>query len=274
MGEIEGWSASHSVSRNIMTRAEIERNGLPRYYQLSNVLSKRIEHGVYKLGELLPTEIELCEEFGVSRYTVREALRRLTDAGLVKRRQGSGSQVIQDRPGTNYVHSMRSLSELFQYASETALDIEVIEERVPSPEHTGSFGDEAGDPWLHLIGVRRELGSGTPIAYSNVFINRKFAGVRDDLASYSGAIYDLIESRYNVRVADVEQEIAAHPISKQAARMLGLSVRTWVVQVVRRYISSDGELMVVSLNDHPGERFSYKMHLRREEALRTSQRLR
>jgi DNA-binding GntR family transcriptional regulator len=247
-----------------MTRAEIEQSGLPRYYQLSNVLSKRIEQGVYKLGELLPTENELCEEFDVSRYTVREALRRLTEAGLVKRRQGSGSQVIQERAGTNYVHSMRSLSELFQYAAETKLDIDAMEERTPPPEFAAYLGDEAAMPWLHLDGVRKELLSGTPIAYSNIFINRRFAGVKEEIVGYSGAIYDLIEGRYDVRVADVEQEIKAHPISKKAARLLGVSVRTWAVQVVRRYISNEGQVMVVSLNDHPGERFSYKMHLRRE----------
>lgn len=247
-----------------MSRAEIDRAGLPRYYQLSNVLSKRIEDGVYKLGELLPTEIELCEEFDVSRYTVREALRRLTENGLVRRRQGSGSQVVQQRAEANYVHSMRSLSELFQYASETKFVIHSMEESPPPPEFASIFGSAAAEPWLHLNGVRKELRSGAPIACSDIFINSRFAGMRDELADYSGAIYDLIEHRYDVRVADVEQEIRAKPISRPVARILGLSVRTWVVQVIRRYISSSGDLMVVSLNDHPGERFSYKMHLRRE----------
>ena len=61
---------------------------LPRYHQISNILTERIELGRYAIGDLLPTEQDLCAEFDVSRYTIREALRRLTEAGLVRRRQG------------------------------------------------------------------------------------------------------------------------------------------------------------------------------------------
>ena len=67
---------------------------VPRYLQVSAALQRRIEAGDYPLGALLPTEIELSEAFAVNRHTVRDALRRLADAGFVQRRQGSGSQVV------------------------------------------------------------------------------------------------------------------------------------------------------------------------------------
>jgi len=87
-------------NEDIMSGAE---NGseLPRYYQVSNILAKRIEEGKYKVGDLMPTEIELCNEFDISRYTVREALRRLAEAGLVRRRQGSGTQISATHSQSN-----------------------------------------------------------------------------------------------------------------------------------------------------------------------------
>lgn len=247
-----------------MKREEGDSSGLPRYYQVSNILAKRIADGIYPIGAMLPTEVELCEEFEISRYTVREALRRLTEDGLVRRRQGSGSQVIQDRADAGYVHSMRSLSELFQYASETRLEVLSIEKRFPPPEVIAYMGTDVQEPWVHLEGVRRELRSNTLISFTTVFINPKFEAIIADIPDYPGAIYDLIEARYDVTVGDVEQQIRAHPIPRPAARALGVSVRTWSVQVIRRYESTDGLLMQVAINDHPGERFSYKMHLRRE----------
>ena len=247
-----------------MKRGEALSGTLPRYYQVSNILAKRIAEGVYPIGGMLPTEIELCEEFGISRYTVREALRRLTEDGLVRRRQGSGSQVIQDRADAGYVHSMRSLSELFQYASETRLETLSIEKLFPPPEVLPSIGGEVREPWVRLEGVRRELRSNMLISFSTVFINPKFEALTAELPDHPGAIYDLIETRYDVTVGDVEQQIRAHPIPRHAARALGVSVRTWSVQVIRRYVSTDGLLMQVAINDHPGERFSYKMHLRRD----------
>ena len=90
----------------------------PRYMQILAVLRARVEAGVYPLETGLPTESELCDEFDASRYTVREALRRLVDQGMVHRRQGSGSVVVAREPQARYVHSLSSLDGLFQLALE------------------------------------------------------------------------------------------------------------------------------------------------------------
>ena len=50
---------------------------MPRYAQIFNTLSKRMQVGRYPVDMRLPTESELCDEFNASRFTVREALRRL-----------------------------------------------------------------------------------------------------------------------------------------------------------------------------------------------------
>ena len=86
----------------------------PRYMQILATLRSRVEDGLYPLETSLPTEGELCEEFAASRYTVREALRRLVEQGMVSRRQGSGSVVVASQPQARYVHSLSSLAGLFQ----------------------------------------------------------------------------------------------------------------------------------------------------------------
>ena len=63
----------------------------PRYRQVAEKLKSAIEAGEYPVGSLLPTESELCASFNISRYTAREALRRLAEMGLVSRRQGAGT---------------------------------------------------------------------------------------------------------------------------------------------------------------------------------------
>jgi GntR family transcriptional regulator len=236
----------------------------PRYQQLSDLLQRRILDGTYAVGDLLPTENELCTEFGVSRYTVREALRQLINAGLVKRRQGSGTQVVASQVQRNYVHSMRSLSELFQYAADTVFRSYAINKRSLEPALADYVEDDSGQPWLEILGVRLGHDGNTPICHSTVLIHPDFAGVADSLDNHEGAIYRLIEQGYGVAVADVVQEISAAPITKAAATRLATSSRIWAVRIVRRYLSADGQLLLVSINDHPGDRFSYTMHLRRE----------
>src|SRR5215470_18080479 len=66
----------------------------PLYLQVVRALKDDIVSGVYPVGSQLPTEEELCERFSVSRYTVREALRRLREDRLVASRRGAGTTVI------------------------------------------------------------------------------------------------------------------------------------------------------------------------------------
>ncbi|MEI6097756.1 MAG: GntR family transcriptional regulator [Alphaproteobacteria bacterium] len=250
-----------------MTSAVEAKSGAktgPRYAEVSDTLQQRIAAGIYAVGALLPTELDLCHEFGISRHTVREALRRLSEAGLVQRRQGSGSQVISASPKGGYVHAMRSLNELFQYAADTHLRVDRIYEEVPSASLGAVLGDQAAQPWVILEGLRLDATGRQPICWSTVLINRAFAGIVSDFSTLTGAIYRLIEGRYDVLVDRVEQDIRAMPISAEAAAQLGVSRRIWAVQVVRRYLDGEGRLMLVSVNDHPGDRFSYSMQLQKE----------
>lgn len=236
----------------------------PRYVQVADELAARIAAGTYPVGTFLPTEIELCEAFAISRHTVREALRRLADAGLVTRRQGSGSQVAASRPHQAYVHEMRSLAGLFQYAADTRFEIDRIRLAVPSGDGTPDLGTVAREEWLIVEGLRRDPKDGSAICVSTVYIARAYAGIAGDLRTHDGAIYPLIERRFGVEVADVAQEIGALPMPAEAARALGLSRKTWAVRVVRRYRDGEGRLILASVNFHPAERFSYTMHLKRE----------
>ncbi|MGY4706656.1 extracellular solute-binding protein [Candidatus Bipolaricaulota sp. J31] len=73
-----------------------KRSATPLYLQIKEILKERIERGEYAPGERLPTEMELCEMFGVSRITVRQALNELAKEGLLYRQRGSGTYVNRE----------------------------------------------------------------------------------------------------------------------------------------------------------------------------------
>ncbi len=72
-------------------------SGRKLYEQVLDQIQDMIAQGLYKKGDLLPTEKELMEQMGVSRITVREALRLLSEAGVISTRRGRGSVVVLDR---------------------------------------------------------------------------------------------------------------------------------------------------------------------------------
>ena len=86
----------------------------PRYAEILKALQNEIALGEHAVGTLLPSEASLCKRFGVSRFTVREALRRLQEDGLVSRVQGAGSRVLRDTPSGVFVQNYRSMSDLTQ----------------------------------------------------------------------------------------------------------------------------------------------------------------
>ena len=85
--------------------AQIERSSpIPLYFQLKRLLVERITDGSLRPGDMLPTEDQLQEEHGLSRTTVRQALKELEMEGLIVRQRGRGTFVAKPK----YSHSPAS----------------------------------------------------------------------------------------------------------------------------------------------------------------------
>lgn len=81
-----------------MTERPLDRNSpVPLYFQIAENLKRAIEDGTLKPGERLDNELDLTERLGVSRPTVRQAVQRLVEQGLVVRRRGLGTVVVAPR---------------------------------------------------------------------------------------------------------------------------------------------------------------------------------
>lgn len=74
-----------------------EEHNVPLYYQLESLIRRCISSGLLKSGDMLPSEMELCQTFSISRSTVRQAIGRLEEEGLVQRHQGKGSFVAEPK---------------------------------------------------------------------------------------------------------------------------------------------------------------------------------
>ena len=73
----------------------MQAGGVPQYKMLYEILRKHIIDGVYREGDLLPSENELCQLYGMTRPTVRQSLGNLANDGYIRKHQGKGSIVHQ-----------------------------------------------------------------------------------------------------------------------------------------------------------------------------------
>ncbi|MDN2567592.1 GntR family transcriptional regulator [Aquibium sp. A9E412] len=237
----------------------------PRYRQIYTLLRDRIGSGHYPIGSNLPTEVELCAEFGVSRYTVREALRRLVDQGMLARRQGSGSAVLAHEPQHNFVHHVRSLADLFQYALDTHLQILAVEHVTLGAELAESVGGAEGSGWLLVRALRLTRPGGEPICVTHSYIPERFAWIEPEIPDCVGPFYALLEARSGEAISDAVQEIKAEPMPPAVAAALGAEPGAFALRLLRRYASRKGTL-IASFNWHPADVFTYRMQLQRSPA--------
>jgi GntR family transcriptional regulator len=234
-----------------------------RYLQVARTLRKEIVDGVYPVGSQLPTEQQLCERFEVSRYTIREALRRLRDDNLIASRPRAGTLVVP-RPATNsYVQDVVSINDLLAFAAGAQLAIEYSAMVTVDDVLAERAGLEPGSQWLAVRGCRQTEGGDAPVCTTEYYISRSFAAVGRLLHRHSGPIFPLIEDLFGVSVVEVHQEIAAVTVTPELAEVLKVDVGSAALEMRRAYKTSDGEIAQVTINTHPSSRYRHSMTMRR-----------
>jgi GntR family transcriptional regulator len=232
-----------------------------RYIQVARALRKDIVDGVYPVGSQLPTELELCERFSVSRYTVREALRRLREDNLVSSRPRAGTLVVPR--STSDAYDVMSINDLVAFATEARFAIESINMVTLDDDLAARTGLASGEEWLAVRGFRQAEGADVALCRTEYYINRAFAAVGRLLQRHTGPIFPLLEDLFGVSIVEVHQQIAAVLTSPALADGLKTEPGSPALEVQRTYKTSDGEIAQVTINTHPASRFRHSMTMRR-----------
>lgn len=245
---------------------DTEARSDPRYLQVAHTLRQEIVDGVYPVGSQLPTEYELCERFSVSRYTVREALRRLREDSLIASRPRAGTQVIPRTSSGSYAQDVMSINDLLAFASGARFVIESNKMVVIDDALAARTGLAAGEEWLAVRGFRQAEAAQYPVCWTEYYINRVFAAVGRLLQRHSGPIFPLIEDMFGRSIVEVHQEISAVLMPAELAVGLQVDPGAAALELRRTYLTSDGETAQVTVNTHPASRFRHSMTLRRVKA--------
>lgn len=236
----------------------------PRYALLAQSILRHIESGRYPVGGLLPTEIELAEQFGMSRHTVREAIRRLHEMGLLSRRQGVGTRVEAKTVAARYVQSLRTISDLYQYANDMRLDVKAIEEVTADEPLAALLDCRRGQSWIKVSGLRFTGSRREPVCFTTIYINAAFGAICTHIGASKVPVYTLIEKHYGERVREIRQEISAVTVDAKLAFALKVKAGTPALAITRHYLNTADRLIEAAVNIYPAECFSYSIRLRVE----------
>lgn len=245
-----------------MARKPAERGG-KRYEQVAEALIAEIRSGRRAVGETLPGELELARLHGVSRHTVREALRRLEALGLIGRRQGVGTVVKSRQPTPSYVQTVRSPAELLQYPPDSRLAVLASAELRLPRRVAARLGAPAGSRWFRIRCLRRLRESRLPVCWVDVYLLPEFAPIADLIGRRAQPVYEMIEQRFHEKVAGVEVDIRAGLVPEEMQGPLGVGPGTPSLAVIRRYRDAERRLLEVTVSEHPADRYTYSLQLTR-----------
>jgi GntR family transcriptional regulator len=213
-----------------------------------------LKSGEWAADEQLPTEMALVKRFGVSRPTIREALRALEAEGLVIRRRGRGTFVRRDKDGTR-------LATITNVLLGYEADVRVVRaDRTPAAGEVAAFLRVAKGQLVRRF-VRVEVVGGAPLSvvvnYLPMHIGRRIA--LKDLRGHS--MLDLLRGRLRILLGTMRQTIQAVTPDDEVASLLEIDVTQPVLFLRRLVPDTRGNPVQVSDMFYRGERFRYEMEL-------------
>ena len=196
---------------------------LPKYIQIADTLRAEIGSVRYPLGAKLPPETRLCERFEASRFTVREAIKKLASEKLVKTEQGAGTIVVSLLSEGGYAHTYTSLEDLTNYAQKTWLEIQSVDEGFDA-DNTYPKLAFMSDVSLTKISSLRKTVDHKIIALVESYIESSKTDYALETIKNGGPIYAGIEEKFGVAINSVQQETFALGASVSTAEMLKVNV--------------------------------------------------
>ena len=212
--------------------------GVPLHRQLFLVLHDEIARGAIAAGEHLPTEQELCDQFGVSRITVRRALADLADQGYITRRQGVGSFVREHRPTGRQTNTRSYMDELAQIQFESGAKVFEFGLRAAPP----TISDKvvfAGDA-LHILRVRRERRTGEPLLVSEAWLPAALAEAITAEKLAHAPLYRLLADA-GVTLDHVQHEFTAEIAGPRNAQLLDTAIGAALMRINQLAFTADDQ---------------------------------
>ncbi|MBX7219106.1 MAG: GntR family transcriptional regulator [Blastocatellia bacterium] len=239
------------------------KRGIPLYYQLENVLRQKILSGEMAIGEQLPTENELSEQYQISRITVRQALATLVRDGLIERRQGSGTFVKDRSTFQGTLNLTGSLKDLMKMGTDT--DVRLLETQIipAGPKEAGHLKLEPGAEVFQIRRIRTYQGTPYSLVVSSLPMSLGKELSENDFAH--GSLLKALEQRFNFRIGEAYQTITADLADSYSAPLLETNVGAPLLAIERKVYTTKRIPVAYVRTLYRSDVYSYTVKLVLEE---------
>lgn len=240
------------------------KHNKPRHEQISDWLREQISEGHFKVGDQLPSESELSEQFDVSRVTVRHALKTLESEGAIYRRQGLGSFVDEaevDQPMVCLTDFDEDMKRAGMQSGSKIIRRDLDESDTNIAE---KLELETGCKVVRLDRVR--LADDQPVAFDMTWLPIFYGQLLEGHNLEEQTIYTILEEQYDIPILKGRYTINAVNANEYLAEHLGVAPRDALLLIDRISLTTGDKKIYYQRRFYRPDRIRYEVELERRDA--------
>jgi len=243
----------------------------PLYASLAQTLRRDIAQKRYPVGSLLPTEDAIASRYGVSRHTVRQALRELKEEGVISSHAGIGTRVRSPSESPRVFGGINTIGDLLQFAESTEMRVVGRQEIVADAAFAAEYHCKPGQAWLEITLVRKVADQKRPLAHIRAYVRPEYAEAVSREKTFTRPIYALIEEHYGMRIIEVQQEITAVNLDADVARALKAADGQAAMRITRHFLDRSGSTIEISVGHYPSGMYTQRTRFRAHRSERDAE---
>ncbi|MBG6238658.1 GntR family transcriptional regulator [Mycetocola sp. CAN_C7] len=252
--------ADHRADVDRGTAADIDRQApVPMYHQLKHRIIDDIARLGLRPGDLLPGEHRLCEQFGVSRTVVRQALSQLEHQGVIERVKGKGTFVAHQKTPESLVHTLTGLyEEVAARGGHVHSDVRMQQVAPASDEVADALSVAPGAPVVVIERLRHV--DDEPWSWSTTYLPHQIGLLVLDADLRDQSLYALLAT-HGIRAVRGVRSAEATSATEEQGALLG--VGSGQALLVLRSVGYDenDRPMEYFVAYHRGDRSRFEFHL-------------
>ncbi|MDM0109464.1 GntR family transcriptional regulator [Variovorax sp. J22R24] len=250
------------IQTSAQERLERVAGQQPLYAALAGILTRDIRGGKHQPASVFPSEKELTERYGVSRQTVRQALRVLRDQGLISSHPGIGTIVRESAPARDRFNAVNSTEELLQFVGDTEMHAVSRRNVLVDQELAARLDCQPGLLLSEVAFLRKTPGADLPMSYVLIYVPPRYAAAQETPPVSNSPIYQNIERMFGVRVHEIRQDVTATVLDDKLAQVLQAKAGEAALQITRFFYDESKALIQVSVSYYPSSRYTQSARFR------------
>ncbi|MCK5675084.1 MAG: GntR family transcriptional regulator [Spirochaetales bacterium] len=233
---------------------------LPLYFQLQEIIRKRIMDQEFKPGDIIPSEKELEKIYNVSRITVRNAISGLVFEDLLVKKQGKGTIVAFPKMQENGNTTLQSFTEKMKKQGKITSTEVLNVLRIPATDRLLEHLDINLDEQIIYAKRLRKVDSEPIALFENYICAHTGMTEKDD---FSGSVFELLENKYRVKIISSEKVIEAGLASKEDAIFLKISAGDPVLIIRYTTFDDNNDRIEYAEGVYRADKYKYMVRLKR-----------